>query len=179
MFGIMTVVEAAALFLALSKRNMYWLYHLYLPIDYALMILILSFWQSNGYLKRALRISIPVFIIVDLIYLFLYGSLTEQDSFGISLEYIIFVLTAAYTLYNLQSRDSGYLYRDYRFWICSGLLIYSASALAYFAFYDIFSEVRILQIWALHACLNIMSYLFYSAGIIIQYRNPDLPLADT
>ena len=165
LFVIAALVEGYTFYQALNRASLHWVHHLYAPLEYSLLAFVFSFWQKKAILIRALRLSIPIFILVCAVSIFTLENLKNLNNFTASLSNTLYVVVSAYTLLNLQRNDSGSIYKDYRFWISSALLLYSTSSLAYFAFHNYFFS---FMIWAIHVTFNIVANLLYSMGFICQ-----------
>ncbi|MEE8418428.1 MAG: hypothetical protein V3S06_07175, partial [candidate division Zixibacteria bacterium] len=85
--------------------------------------------------------------------------------FTTCLSCILYAVISSYTLYQLQKDDSGSLYKDYRFWVSSALLLYSAGSLSFFAFTKLFPNI-----WYAHMAVNIVVYLTFAAGFLCHIR---------
>lgn len=168
LFAIVVLVEGYTFYQTLNKTDYYWIHHIYMPFEYGLIAFVFSCWQKKPLMRRALRISVPIFLLVCLADMISSRNLNNFNDFTAPLACTLYIGISAYTLVNLQkeSPDSGL--KNYRFWVGTALLIYSAGGLAYFAFFDYFFSY---EIWAIHAALNIIAHILYSIGFICQTRH--------
>jgi hypothetical protein len=167
LFAIAIMVEGSAFYLFRHNANANWILHFYVPIEYIFIIVVFSFWQTNLKFTKMLRISIPFFLALAIYDIFDSKRLLLFDNLTPSVACVLYVGIASYTLISIERSDHGLLLGDYRFWFASGLLIFSAGSLAYFAFFPAFDSYAI---WAIFLILNISSYLIYTVGIICQVR---------
>ncbi len=162
---ITVAVEGFTFYLAIDGRNNNWVHHIYLPIEYGLIGLIFSRWQKTTFNKNVILFSIPLFVIVCVTSVIAFRNLDQLNVFTTSLSCILYAVISSYTLYQLQKDDSGSLYKDYRFWVSSALLLYSAGSLSFFAFTKLFPII-----WYAHVAVNIVVYITFGAGFLCHIR---------
>ncbi len=165
---ITIAVEGFSLYLALNQRNTNWIHQIYLPVEYGLIGLIFSRWQKTTFNKNVILFSIPVFIIVSIVSVIAFHNPDQLNVFTTSLSCILYAAISSYTLYQLQKDDSGSLYKDYRFWVSSALLLYSAGALSFFAFGTLFPSPII---WYAYGVVNIVVYITFAVGFLCHIRH--------
>ena len=168
LFAIVVLVEGYTFYQTFNRANYYWLHHVYMPFEYGLMAFVFSCWQKKPLIKRALRISVLIFLLVCLADTIGSRNLNNFNDFTAPLAYTLYVGISAYTLISLEKESSDSCLKNYRFWVGTALLLYSAGGLAYFAFFDHFFS---FEIWAIHAVLNIIAHILYSIGFICQTRH--------
>jgi hypothetical protein len=157
-------------FSEILHRDYHWIHHIYLPIEYAILTLIFSSWIRHPLISRLLRFSIPFFWVFSIFNSFLLQNLKDLNSYSITLSLIVYTVMSLYVLFQIMSEDTGHVIKNHIFWISSGLLIFSAGDLAYFAFYSLIRTHYLIAIWATHTILNIAMLIFYSIGFICQGR---------
>jgi hypothetical protein len=162
---ITIAVEGFTLYLAFDQRNTNWVHHIYLPVEYGLIGLIFSRWQKTTFDKNVILFSIPLFVIVCVLSVIVFRNLDQLNVFTTSLSCILYAVISSYTLYHLQKDDSGSLYKDYRFWVSSALLLYSAGSLSFFAFTKIFPNI-----WYAHLAVNMVVYITFAIGFLCHIR---------
>lgn len=170
LFFIIAAVEGYTFYLSMNDRNPYWVYHIYMPIEYTIIAAIFSSWQRKPWARKIIRLSILLFVILCFWDISGGGDLNDLNAFTASVAYSLYVGISAYTLVNLNHGSVQSLTYDCRFWIGTALLIYSAGALAYFSFHDMIVANYLIGIWAVHLILNIIAYMLYSVGIICEAR---------
>ncbi len=162
---ITVAVEGFTFYLANDQRNTNWVYHIYLPVEYGLIGLIFSRWQKTTFNRNVILFSMPLFVIACVMSVIVFRNLDQLNVFTTSLSCILYAVISSYTLYQLQKDDSGSLYKDYRFWVSSALLLYSAGALSFFVFTKDFP-----YIWYAHMAVNIVVYLTFAVGFLCHIR---------
>lgn len=162
---ITIAVDSFTLYLAIDGRNTNWVHHIYLPVEYGLIGLIFSRWQKTTFNKNVILFSIPLFVIACVMSVIVFRNLDQLNVFTTSLSCILYAVISSYTLYHLQKDDSGSLYKDYRFWVSSALLLYSAGALSFFVFTKVWPDV-----WYAHLGVNVIVYITFAIGFLCHIR---------
>jgi hypothetical protein len=170
LFLIAAMVEGNAFYLVQNHKNAYWLYHVYMPLEYGLLAVIFSFWQKKQWMRTALRSSIPLFVLICIWDMVVNKNLEDLNYFTASIAFTLYVGISSVTLLYLLTDNSRSIIKDCRFWVGAALLIYSAGGLAYFSFHKTIVGDFLIGIWVIHSILNIVAYILYSVGIICQAR---------
>jgi hypothetical protein len=168
LFVLTVIMEAYCLYCSEIKQNAYWLYYLYTPIEYGLMMAVFSLWQKKATIARAMRWSILVFAVICVADALISRDLNRMNSFTISLSCYVYALVSAMTLISLKQSDSGWLIGDMRFWVSSGLLLYSSGSLAYFVFFPLISQSYLVAVWSVYSVINILAYVLFGIGFLCQ-----------
>lgn len=163
---ITIAVEGFTFYLAIDGRNTNWVHHIYLPIEYSLIGFIFSRWQKMTFDKNVILFSIPLFVIACVMSVIVFDNLDQLNVFTTSLSCILYAAISSYTLYHLLKDDSGSLSTDYRFWVSSALLLYSAGALSFFVFTKVFPNI-----WYGNIVVNIAVYLTFAVGFLCHIRH--------
>lgn len=169
LFLFAAMVEGITFYQAVNGRSVRWLQHLYTPISYGFLIYVFSCWLPGKNVKRTLVASIPVFALVCAGNMLIPGNLNAMNILTQSVANIVLALVSLYTILSLLRKDTGTIHRDYRFWICAGVLLYSAGSLGYFTLHNVISDQRLVVAWYFHVGVNILANLFYSAGFLCRY----------
>ncbi len=148
----------------------HWLHHIYAPVEYGILAYIFSFWVRPRIIRKVLLISIPCLVVISIVNTFYFQNLTEFNSNTITLMQVLYSMMSSYALYILMKKDYGNIYRNYIFWVASGVLIFSTGDLAYFAFYHWVNENYLVAIWAIHVIFNVVINIFYLIGILCQAK---------
>lgn len=167
-FILAFMTEMASTYLFYNKMSLQWVHHLYTPLEYTFMVMALSYWQLNSKFRKALRWSIPIFILICLSTMIDPEHLKLLNGFTASLAYLTYGVVVTITLINLQKNDDGTIFKNGRFWFCSGMLLYSAGALVFFVFNTLFLTTPIVGIWIFHLVLNTCANIIYSIGFLLK-----------
>jgi len=170
LFYIAALVEFAGAFLYLYGLSYFWVQNIFLPIEYSLLVLVLAGWQRNRLVRKTMLYSIIVIDLLCIVNLFILGNLMIFCNQLIALCCILFAIIAAFTLYDLEKHDQGAIYENFRFWVASGLLVFAAGSLTYFALHDIVKEHYLVTVWQAHIIVNSISLGLYSVGFLCQIR---------
>jgi hypothetical protein len=166
--AIVALVEGYTFYQTLNGNNYYRIHHIYLPVEYGLLAFVFSYWQDNVLIKKALRLSIPLFALSCVLIAKLSDNLDSMNTVSISMAYMLYMGISVYTLINLHQSSYRSVLKDYRFWVGVALLLYSSGSLAYFALFDYFFS---FELWTIHAFLNITANALYTVGFICQVRH--------
>jgi len=165
------IVETMSLIVALNGYSNNWIQDIFLPIEYTFFALLFRMWQTGKMQKKLISYSIPVFILADLATLILLKNMDEMNSFAISLSCVFYVSMASYTLFTLEARDTGTMYKDYRFWICSGLLLYAAGSLSFYVFTRM---IVVYAVYYVHLGVNMAANILYMTGFLYHIRSKSI-----
>ena len=141
----------------------YWLQHIYGPIEYIIIIFVFSRWIDNSIIKKVLWISVPINIAYAIISVLTFESLNKTNSSLVLIFCVIYMFISVYVIFTLFTKDRGDVTSDYKFWMSSGLLIYSSGSLLYFAFYDFLVTY---YVWLFHNICNVIAHIFYAKGFL-------------
>lgn len=153
----------------LANKPNAWIIHLYTPLEYLLIVFILSRWQNREKSRKAMLISIPL-------YLGLYGFMKiagienlESSTINYVSRPISLLLIGGFvlfTLHQLSAREETLLQSDYRFWILLALAIYYCGSIIIVPFMYIQNREILLFLVYTHAILNILQNLLFVIGNI-------------
>lgn len=165
LFTIVLLVDAILFYMSFNQINNLWLLHIFTLIEYSFLILVFASWQKNAFLKRCLRLSIPLFALIWFASKLFLEGFNQIDNFTSSLESMLLVGVSAYTLYDLSKEYLFTIYKEYRFWVAGAVLIYFTGNQLFFALSNI------INVWPLHSALNIIANLSYTLGFLCLPRH--------
>jgi len=157
----------------IMKSGYHWIHHIYLPIEYIFYALIFSRWIKKDIYAKSVLYSMPVVVIFAIYNSLFLQTLNQLNSYAITLALICYTIMTLRVLYQIMNEDLGRILKNNKFWVSTGLLIFSAGDLAYFAFYPLVTRHYLIAIWAIHVIFNITVHIFYAVGIICQGRKWD------
>jgi len=163
LFVVAAIEEVVMLVLARTGHHNSWTSLIYKAIEYSMLGLIFSRWIENPIARNTLIISIPLFIITEIIGLFVASNMANLTFFILSLATVFYALYSSYTLIQLQLNDYGNLFMDHRFWVTAALLFYSAGTIV---FYVITMFVVSNVVYYLFLAVNGISYGIYSKAFL-------------
>lgn len=163
LFVAAAIEELVLVVLARTGHQNSWTSLIYAAIEYSIFGLVFSRWIVNSIIRNALIISIPLFIITEIIALFAASNMAITSFFVFSLSSVFYVLYSSYMLIQLQKEDYGDLFESYKFWVTAGLLFYSAGSIVFYVI-TIFMVNKIA--YFLFLAVNGISYGIYSKGFL-------------
>jgi len=166
LFFIANLVDGYSLYQAYNLCGSVWCLHFYTPIEYSILVLVFSYWIKNNSIKRILRFSIPLFILIFVLNKLFIESMDHFDYITASIESIILLAISAYVLYNLHNEKLDSIFGMSQFWVAVAVLIYFAGNSLSFSLSVIF------PIWIIPSILNIVANLLYTGGFLCCRSRP-------
>lgn len=181
-FGILSVLllitsamELIILYLIKKDIDFTWLYHSYNLVEYSLLCLFLIGSIKSTAIVRAIKISIPLFIISGLSISYFYYRFTGFPGLNINIEGFLLSVICVYILFNLEVLPTGSIFRNYNFWICSGILIFFGTTFFYNGVYTKIGHLNgnraVILFSIINRPLNIILYAFIITGILCLLTN--------
>lgn len=167
LLAIALITELITYYLAFSGHSTNSVHNVYLAIELLMIGFIFSRWQDSRSTGNRILAVFSAVVLIHVVSIMFFLDIYEMNSFMLTLSCMLYAVVSALTLYNLQMKDTGSIYRNYVFWVSSGLLIYSAGCLSYFAFAKILLSN---MIWQLHIVVNIVAYCLFSVGFLCHTR---------
>jgi hypothetical protein len=168
LFVVAAVEEVLMMHFALRRVNVNWVNHFYTPLEYAIFTYVFALWQDQQRVKRVFLWSIPVFAIFCLWDILDRQNLQYTNNFTAAVACALYLIATSYTLVRIERERIELFYKDYRFWILGGLLVYAAGSLPYFVF---FRQFHSYYLWGFHGGLNVLTNIFYAVGVVCQIRS--------
>ncbi|MGQ0703987.1 MAG: hypothetical protein ACT4PM_12715 [Gemmatimonadales bacterium] len=122
--------SALTLLLALQNRNNHWVGYVATPIEYAMVLWVLSYWQRTAVAFLAFRLLIPFF---GLTWVGIVLALENPRTFSLLAEPfggLLLLAGAVYTLLSNALRESDRLVRQDWAWVGAGICLFAGSAIA-------------------------------------------------
>lgn len=170
LFVVIFLVEAYSLYRLYYSQNNIWIYHFYFPVEYTALMYVFSVWQINSVVKKLIRLSIPVLIVISIIYTIQSPSLYVYNHLPMTIALPLYLLISTYTLLNRYSQDKGNILKNPVFWVCAAVILFSSCSLIHFVSLNMFAESKWIIIWAIHSVTNMVTNLLYTVGFIVHYR---------
>jgi len=172
-FALFTEVFCRVLWL-LKLSNLF-AFPIYITIEFGLLAGLYSQAIGGAWLPR-LRwpLVVGLGVLAGLESVFSFAHTIGVDNAARVVESLFVVLlTLSYYHASLQRPSSPYIWREPLFWVSTGLLFFFAgNFLIYtfmsFAFY--YHRQQVVQLWAIHAALNIILYSTYAYALWISPR---------
>ena len=169
LFLILVTETSAFAMGAFNIRNLD-VYNIFTGIEYAFFVLMFTSWWGSPTVKRILIGSIPLFIITWIAANYAFQvTPTQFNTVFLSVESVLFVILAVYTLLREMQDSSVLLVDNPIFWIASGVLIYFAGNLFVFTLMDTLireTDIPPHSVYLIHTILNIAKNILFSIGFI-------------
>jgi len=170
LMAVTLTVEVTAHLLIVERIAFDWLYHLYCPVEFALLVLYLRNSIISSRLRRITLYCIVVFAFVSLAFsTFLYGFKSIPGA-NIGTGSVLLVSLCTYVLFNLNAEDERPIFLLTNFWICAGLLLFFGVCTFFFGIYKPLFDLNAGDAYRLFGLivspLNLLLYLFIILGLL-------------
>jgi hypothetical protein len=162
-FFLAMVCDWYVFWIMIANKSANWTRYYYLPVEYTLIAFAFSRWLKNRNIQRILVFSIPIFIAICIISALAKDSLLFNDNLTIPLSCLIYTIISLYILISLLNENYAFIYKNHKFWICAGLLLYSASGVI---FYSLSNYYPLYIFFQINTSIMIVSTVFYSIGLV-------------
>jgi hypothetical protein len=164
------------IFSQLGKNNI-WLINIYMLVEAFVFCYLLGKWSET---KRMFIVSIALFSFYFLFSIydtFLTGSMYKFSGEDKIMKGIILIFLSCYFLIRLSTNENIILMSDYRFWIASAILVYSAVTLIVFGTSNFVlsgNKYASYYCWVIHSITDIISNFMIATGFVWYYRKRNL-----
>jgi hypothetical protein len=170
---VMAIITGlASYFIARHGRNTIWLFHIHTLVSTELLLMMYGRWGlGRPGIRRGIVITAVLFFFLWLAELIWLKGFLEPPIYSLGAASLI-LLTVSLSMYFilLSGRNP---FRDARFWIIAGQLIYHAGNLVPYLLMGItFSQARsvAVQVWSISSIVSIIANLCYSWGMVCLGR---------
>lgn len=178
-FAFAMISEIILFILNSQKMRSAWYHHIYTLLEYALVITILTNWQTSFTVVRLARASIPVYI-VCLVFVKISGLENfEPGSYNNLTRPLAVLLLTTFSFITLQAlwrQTPAHLTSDYRFWMLLAMLLYYSTSLVLSAFMFTRNHNLLDALFRIHAIVNITHNLLYTIGVFQVRKAQQLAL---
>jgi hypothetical protein len=120
----LVVHEAAAVVASLRWGSNMWVGYVFRPLTGAVVLWMLSLWQTGNTARLALRAAIPLFMLLSVVLTLTVEDANTFSRFVGPYHALVLVLAAAWTFVARSLSESGPLARQDWFWAVGGVLLY-------------------------------------------------------
>jgi hypothetical protein len=155
-------------YLSLLKIHNLWASNLFMPIQFGMLAYFFSFYVGRP-IQRAIRLSIPVFILVWSINFLFLESIFTYSMYAKPIEYILLAVISAIAILTNYRRNLLSPRSDPLFWIGSGALLYFSSTAILFAMSSILLSISLQAlrtVLSIQGMISILINVSYSIGIL-------------
>lgn len=179
--GVGAVTELITLFMAFRNLNNLWVLHIYHLIEYVLLALLFSRWQSVPWLRFLIKLSIPFYALFWLISKWTFEGWTGPATYTHTLSAAIFTILTTVALIQLIRSDHGGkgsehhvpVYQSMHFWVFAGVLLYFTGNVTLFLLIDTVTQFQFLNavtVWTLHWVLSIVVNVCFMVSFLCLRR---------
>jgi hypothetical protein len=165
------VTDVLSLWQYLGPRSAHWLVHVYIIIEFVLLMVLISFWQESRRVNRIILLLTGFYA-----GFWILAKCTFEPFNGIyylsgSISAVLLTLCAGYTLFIVIEQRSQPLFRYDRFWVLLSLVInYTGSLLPIVFAGIVFAHSReyLFRLWSITWIATILSHLLFMVGFLCQ-----------
>lgn len=169
MIFLSACTEALGEYVVSGGASNLWIFHIWTPLEFTLIILAFACWQRSGRVRGLLYRAIPLFLLVMVVNKIFFEPLTSLDSISRSIGSTILVGVAVFTFQRIIIEPGDSLTRDPRFWVASAVLIYHAGTLTLFTLARLMlsdNPATFGTVYSVHTVINIFTNLLYAAAFL-------------
>jgi hypothetical protein len=157
---------------ASHRSNTFWLFHLHSLVSTELLLMMHDRWAvGRPRIRRGLRVTAVVFFLFWLAELIWLKRIQEPPIYSLGGASVILLAASLTTYFIVLSGKSPF--RDSRFWIIAGQLVYNSGNLVPYVLMGVtLSQNRALaaDIWTISSIISIGANLCYSWGMVCLGR---------
>lgn len=170
--SFITEIIVYFLYFIVGLRNgeYFFLYHLYIPLDYILLSFFFIHNFSNRLIKSIVIISVPIFVCFCILFSFWKIGIHRYPGIILNVEGILLIVWCIIKLLTIEVKLGIQITALPIFWICTGLLIYNLGGFMFNGFYNSLIENKssfaneINQFF--NKLFNVLLYIFFSKGLL-------------
>lgn len=165
---IACVVDVSAQLLRFLNSNNLPLLHVYTLTEFTLLYLFFEHYWNNFFSKRVLRSIAIGFVTFSVINSLFIQNIYTFNSYARGLEALLMIIFSLLSFYKIFQDPSVRMEQQPVLWIIAGILIYFSGSFTLFVLSNYILPLGVtlnFQIWAVHAFLSILLYVFISIGL--------------
>ena len=168
---ISTVVVVGQLTLAFIKIHNLWMSHFYTLIEIVFVVFMYSSWMKKPQNRFMLSLCLLAFVLFWIVSKFTFESFAYRDGWTATISMILQIIISTFILVDVVRENDIIWTDDPRFWIATGIILYAAGSLFWFAFFNKMLQIspeRFKQVYNLNWILSILSNLLYARGFLCK-----------
>ncbi|MGD1045037.1 MAG: hypothetical protein ABR936_06890 [Bacteroidota bacterium] len=157
--------------LAYFKIHNAWTMHFITLIEIVFVFFMCSLWIKQRQSRLMLLFCLSAFVVLWIISKFTFEPLSLLDGWTSTISMILQIIFSTLLLVDVVKESDIIWTDDPRFWIATGIIIYSAGSLFWFAFFNKMLQIspeRLKQVFYLNWILSIISNLLYARGFLCK-----------
>ncbi len=172
LFFVGALAEAGNYIFRYLFSNNLWIINVFSLFEAIVLFYILREWQYKKWVKN---VSIVLFVIYLLFWIYstcISGSFFEFNDMEKTIKAIFLIFLSIYPMIGFSLDDKLPVYQNYKFWICSALLLYFSVSVVLFstASLAIDNTKANEYTWKIHSYINIFSNFIFAYGFLWYSR---------
>jgi hypothetical protein len=160
LIGIALFTELLSSVLKHYGFNTFPVYHVYIPVEYALWVIYFRYLNQKVLIKKLMLLSIPVFYVFCIISSLFINTINQFPSVHINIEALLLITWATYTIFNIEVNENFGITERPVFWICVAVLIFYSLVSPFLGVYNLIHKFKDeIQFYL----LNIPNYILYTS----------------
>jgi len=160
--------SSGQLILNVHRITNLWLSHIFVLVEFSLVVCICSKWVETPNKRTLLRAVIVLFGLLWIGSRFSFEPLGAPSSYVSPIAKAGLIVISMYIIF-LIAQTSEELFKDPRYWVVSGIIISSAGSLLFYAFrgiIDKFGRDELFIAYSIHWGIQIIANIIYSIGFL-------------
>jgi hypothetical protein len=159
---ILSIVVEAIRDLLFRKHNGMFLYHIYIPLEYAFISIYFTGFWNGSVKKNIIKWSSVIFLFFSIFISIKIIPVQKLPSIQSNVESILITILASFTLINIPIDEGKPIFYIPAFWICIGFILFYAGDFIINGTYNIIQKDNVKLAARLNETMNyIFNYLFY------------------
>jgi hypothetical protein len=135
LLSLSLLVEIVTRVMSNGGLNNIFIYHIYIPLEYGLWAIYFYHVNSSGRVKKAIKFSVPLFIILSLILSFKVVSFSVFPNLQLNIEGVLLIVWAIISIFTVEITHANLFSRPV-FWICVGVLVFYCAIFTFVGIYN-------------------------------------------
>lgn len=174
--ALLLVETVGYYYLAVLKKVATWIFHIYQPIEYALMALYFLGIIENKKIKKLLLVSIPLVLVCNIFNATMGQGWQKLSTYTFLLSAFLFCVWSILYLWQLlHSQFETVIWKNPNFWICTGVLFFYGGSFFQMGLANYISqtdhEMAELLYQLINHLLNVVMYGLFTYGFICQAKS--------
>lgn len=152
--------------------NFYFLYHIYLLFEYALLAYYFYLTINMVLVKKIILYSIPSFTGLSIIFSLTIVGVNEYPNWQTIIECFLLIIWVTIALFTIEVKDGKSILLVPMFWICIGVLIYQCGIFTFTGMFNYLIKSKsdlFVKLRSYHTVFNCIIYSLYSIAFICSH----------
>ncbi len=172
-FYFSIVSGAIQIALALTSTRNLWVSQGWVPVQFALVMYPLAIWQPVRGLRRAVLLSIPLYIVAWGGVLAWLGDMTAMSTYMRPVAGILLIGVSIVLLVRILFDERHPAVEQAQFWTATATLMYFGGTIVFYAMVPLLLTLPLQQMriaWSSQSVLNVIANLFYAKAFLCVDR---------